>query len=135
MGKHSVLDRRVGLALIAIFAMSVGPAFAQNPGLHRCTRTTEFTTDVSTEISARPAIICSVHLIATDTNAWGLVFDSPSNADQQTVEHGQIRRISEPGVATQYNSTSQYFGDEGQLTQFGLGAFVVRGRLIVHWDT
>ena len=117
------------LALLGLFL--AGPAVALPS---RCRRTTEFTTDTSTEISARPGIVCSVHLLATSADAWGLVFDSPVNTGQQAVEHGQIRRIAEPGVATSGNSVSHFFGDEGQATDFGIGAFVVRGRLIVNWD-
>lgn len=121
----------VGLTLLSF---SAGLANAQNAGLNRCKRVTEITSQVSTELSSRPAIVCSAHLIATDSNAWGMVFDSPSSTDQQITEHGQLRRIAEPGAATQYNSASVFFGDDGVLTQFGLGAFVVRGRMVVHWD-
>lgn len=121
----------LGLALVAILP---GLAHAQNAGLRRCTKTTEITSDTSVSISTRPAIVCSVQFIATESNGFGVVFDSPDNTAQNSVEHGQFRVIAEPGQATSGNSITHPFGDDGFLTNFGLGAYVVRGRMIVHWD-
>lgn len=122
----------IGLAL-AVF-ISAGPAFAQDAGLRRCTKTVEVTSNpsgVGNSISTKPAIVCSVQLLATGANAWGQVYDSPSPTSPT---HAQSRNVSEPGAATSGNSSAHFFGDQGFLTHFGLGAMVHNGRLIIHYD-
>ena len=131
MGEH-VKKITIGLALASF--LLAGPAFAQNVGLRRCTRTTEITSNpsgVGTSLSSGPAIVCSVQLFATSSNAWGQVYDSPSATDPT---HGQSVNISEPGAATSGNSSAHFFGDQGILTNFGLGAMVHNGRLVIQWD-
>ena len=119
----------IGLALAAI---QPGLAHAQ---FGRCTKVTEVTSETSVEISAVASVVCSVQLIATAASAWGVVFSSPSNTAQQSVQHGQFAIVAEPGSATAYNSVTHPFGDEGVPSEFGIGAFVKNGRMIVHWDS
>lgn len=130
MKRRTVLFIGVNLALLAF--TQARPAFA----VTGCNKTTEVTScsgsgcTNGTNISSGPSRICSVQLFATGANAWAQIFDSPDD----TAGHGQSVIRSEPGVATAGNSVTHFFGDEGLPTTFSLGAIVVNGRLVVHYD-
>ena len=103
------------------------PAFAARGP---CTDTTEVTTFAAgTVISSTPATLCSVQFLATASNGFCQVVDSPDG----TLGHAQARVVSEPGAATSGNSAQQFFGDSGYRTRFGLTVASDDGRCVLHW--
>ena len=125
--------RGVCLAVCLGIIICGSTAQAGNPGLRQtgCTNTTEVTSITGTAISTRPAVVCGASVISTSANAWCEVYDSPDN----TVSHGQVRVVAEPGAATAFNVGTVHYGDKGVLTQFALGAVVTpNARCLVQWD-
>lgn len=119
--------------------LCAGPAFAQPPSGSGCTKTAEVDATSGTaaygvirEITAQASRVCSVSLIASyATDAWAEVFSSPNTTNPA---HAQAVRIAEPGTEARFNSAHQFFGEHGREARFGLGATVVRGRLLVHYQ-
>ena len=124
------MNKAIGLGVgLALLMISVGPAMAVSQG-EGCTKIAEITTGADNVISSKPSRVCSVTLRATAANAFAEVFDSPDG----TSAHGQARRIAEPGQATSGSESHEYFGERGRWSEFGLGAYVVNGRLYVAYD-
>jgi hypothetical protein len=124
-----------GLALLC-----AGSAFAAAPpGGTGCTKTaildaggSSAVTSKGIEISANPIRICSVSLVASyATNAWGYVYQSPETTNPA---HAQAVVKAEPGVAAQFDTASEFFGDVGILTYAGTGAYVMKGVMIVQYQ-
>ena len=82
------------------------------------------------DLSDRPALICSVEFTAFAANGYATVFDSPDD----TLSHAQAVVKSEPGAATAGNSASLWYGDDGRQTRHGLDVQVVRGTAIIQWS-
>ena len=124
------MRRAIVGGLLLVGAVSPVALAATSP----CTDTREITsignTTAYVELSARPARLCGVSFIATAANGYCHVFDSP---DPDDPTHGQVRTIAEPGAATANNSASVGFGDYGYATRFGLGAYAVNGRCVIHF--
>ena len=97
------------VAVLGLAVILPASAFAQNPGLNRCKKTIEVTSETSTSVSSVPTIVCSVQFIPTAANAWGVVFDSPSATSQQSAPHGQLRVVAEPGSPNAFDSKAAFF--------------------------
>lgn len=131
--------RRTVWVGVGLVLLSAAPAFADAPPTGTgCTKTIEISAGgsnawgVISEISATPIRICSVSFIASyAANGWAEVFESPITTSPT---HAQATRKAEPGHPTQYGSESQFFGEQGRLTRFGVGAVVVKGQLLVHYQ-
>ena len=119
--------RRVGYGLA--LALSLAPAAFAATG--PCTETTEITTPGYTTLSDRPARLCGVTLFATGSNAYCNVFDSPTAVPT----HALSRVLAEPGSSGSGNSDQVWFGDYGYQTRYGLAAYVVNGRCVIHFGT
>lgn len=119
--------RTMGLALVGCCLLAA-PAFA---AIGFCTNTTEITTTGGNTISETPARICGVHFYATAANGYCVVYESPVSTDPT---HAQARVVAEPGAATSRDADHVYFGDSGYPTRFGIGAYTVNGRCIIHWS-
>ena len=123
-----------GLVLLGLMNLA-GPALADTRGTG-CHKVIEITScsgtscTTGTNISSEPSKICSVQFIATSSNGFAQVFDSPDD----TPTHGQAANKAEPGRATSGESVSHFFGDQGLVTDYSLGALVSGGRLIVQYD-
>ena len=81
------------------------------------------------DLSDRPALICSVEFTAFAANGYATVFDSPDD----TLTHAQAVVKSEPGAATAGDSVSRWYGEDGRPTNFGLDVQVYRGTLVIQW--
>src|SRR3972149_3203131 len=86
-----------------VLAGLVGGLLALPPVAHasRCNQVTTVTdasggAETLSDLSDRPARICSVDFTANGANGWAAVFDSPDD----TTTHAQAVVKSEPGAAT-----------------------------------
>ena len=136
------MNQRRGLwMVVGLAVLCARSAFDEMPpGGTGCTKSVEVVTTAAqdtasdaqiTEITPNGARICSVSLIAKAANAWARVFDSPETTNPS---NGQAETVAEPGVATSFNSESQFFGELGRPAHNGLGVEVVKGRVIVHYQ-
>ena len=107
------------LQVVLVGAVLLGasaPVFAADQSLRECTKT--FSVGPSEPqgvvLSRRPSKICSMDCLATATNGWGAVIDSPDGL--QT--HAQAVYAVEKGAATAGDSTGT--GAVARYTNFGL---------------
>ena len=119
----------VGLIAALVLLSPARPAGATQPG--KCTLLDEIAPSTETGftdtlLSASPARVCSVEFIATSANGYAEIYDAVSTTATR-------ERVAEPGNATSNNHEFVEFGPEGHVTEYGLGVFVAKGRVIVRW--
>lgn len=118
--------------LVALLCVVAPSAWAGT----RCTQNTVVTSSASTggtysDLSDRPARVCSVEFIANGAKGFAQVFDSPNDLES----HGQSENVSEPGAATAGDYASAWYGEEGKPTTHGLDVLVYNGTAIIQWSS
>lgn len=117
------------LVLVAVLLLSLPRGGWAADGCTRISEVISVAGGTRTDLSDRPVRICSVEFIATASNGWAQLYDSPDD----TPTHGQAYNLAEPGAATSGNSVFGWFGESGKTSRYGLDVETQGGRVIIHW--
>ena len=112
----------MGSIILGMCLLFNGKVEATQPG--RCT--TISTVTASQILSTSPARVCSVEFFATAANGWAYVYDG-------AVRTQTSAGLAEPGAATSGNHEYVSFGEEGFVTDQGLGVDIKDGRVFIRW--
>lgn len=120
---------RGGVSGALAWALLMPAASATQPG--RCTLLDEVaslsTQQTESMLSTAPARVCTVEFTATGANGFAEVYDAPSTTSSNR------ENVAEPSSATALNHSFVDFGEQGHVTEFGLGVLVHNGRVRVRW--
>ena len=132
-----VIKRAFGLLLLsALVALGGSRCFAaENSQLRRCGKIATVTDsdggpETLTQLSAVPAVICSIDWVSTSSNGFVRLIDSPD----ATITNVQAVTVGEASAATALNADHAFYGQLGRLTQFGIIAEVFQGVAVISYD-
>jgi len=110
----------IGWGVVGLLTLTLN-AEAGQPG--KCTLIAEVTT--SGMVETIPVRVCTVEAFCTAAG-WGQVFDAPNTTATR-------KTVSEPGATATNGHAFVDFGDEGYVTEFGMGVDVSACRVMIRY--
>lgn len=92
-----------GVLLGLLLAGLPSAAFAADPSLRECTKTFSVGTNTRSQISTKPAKLCSMSCISRVANGWGAAWDAQATTYES---NGIAQVVGETGAATLGNSAA-----------------------------